>query len=120
MGKSDFARLKHMVEAAQTSLQFIKGKKRKELENNKMLCFAVIRALEIVGEAASQVTKSFQSKHPNIQWRAIVGMRNRLIHAYFNIDYEIVWQAVKFEVPKLIKDIQAIINEIEIENSDLE
>lgn len=56
-----------MLEAAQTSIQFIKGRKRKELESDRMLCFAVIRALEIVGEAASQVSTSFQSKYPNIE-----------------------------------------------------
>lgn len=111
MVKNDFVRLRHMLEAAQTSLQFIKGKKRKEIENDRMLCFAVIRALEIVGEAASQITKLFQSKHPEIQWRAIVGMRNRLIHAYFNIDYDIVWQAVKHEIPKLIKAIEAVLDD---------
>lgn len=78
-----------------------------------MLCFALIRALEILGEAASQISKSFQAKHPKVQWRAIVGMRNRLIHAYFNVDYDIVWQAVKHEIPKLIKDIESILNDIE-------
>jgi len=113
MVKNDFTRLRHMLEAAEASIEFIKGKRRKELENNRMLCFAVIRALEIVGEAASQITKSFQSKHPEIQWRAIVGMRNRLIHAYFNIDYDIVWQAVRHEIPQLIKDLENILNNIE-------
>lgn len=115
MVKNDFARLSHMLEAAQTSMQFIKGRKRKELENDRMLCFALIRALEIVGEAASQVSKSFQVKHPGIEWRAIVGMRNRLIHAYFNIDYDVVWQAVKHEVPKLIKDLKVILNDFHSE-----
>lgn len=113
MVKNDFVRLKHMLEAAHTSLQFIKGKKRKELESDRMLCFAIIRALEIVGEAAAQITKAFQSKHPEIEWRAIVGMRNRLIHVYFNIDYDIVWQAVKHEIPKLAKQIEAILNSLE-------
>lgn len=113
MVKNDLARLKHMLEAAQMSLQFIKGKKRKELESDRMLCFAIIRALEIVGEAASQISKSFQTKHPDVEWRAIVGMRNRLIHVYFNIDYDIVWRAVKLEIPKLIKQIESILNDLD-------
>lgn len=111
MVKNDFERLNHMLDAAQYSLEFIKGKTRKELETNQMLSFAIVRALEIVGEAASQVSKSYQSKHPQIEWRAIIGMRNRLIHAYFNIDYDIVWQAAKKEIPTLIKQIKALMKE---------
>ncbi len=111
MEKNDFVRLKHMLEAAQASLEFGKNKERKELERDRMLCFAVIRALEIVGEAAANISKSFQLKYPKIQWRAIVGMRNRLIHAYFDIDYDIVWQALSEEIPKLILQLEKILND---------
>ena len=75
-----------MLEAANVCLEFVKNKKLGDFENDKMLSFAVVRALEIFGEAASRVSKSFQEKYPTIQWRAIIGMRNRLIHAYFDID----------------------------------
>lgn len=86
MEKSDSVRLKHMLEAARTSLRFGAGKVRGDFERDQMLSFAVIRALEIFGEAASRVSNQFQKKHPHIPWRAIVGMRNRLIHVYFDID----------------------------------
>lgn len=104
-----------MLEAAQVCLEFADKKKRKDFENDKMLSFAVIRALEIFGEAAANVSKSFQQKHPKIQWRAIIGMRNRLIHAYFNIDYDIVWQALKIEIPKIIPQIEELVNNLEKE-----
>ncbi len=113
MAKNDSVRLKHMLEAAYLCLEFVNNKKRVDLENDKMLCFAVVRALEIFGEAASHVSKSFQEKHPTIQWRAITGMRNRLIHAYFDIDYDIVWQALKHEVPKLIPDLELLLKRID-------
>ena|ERR1700722_205271 len=109
MAKNDSVRLKHMLEAAYICLEFVGNKNRVDFENDKMLCFAVIRALEIFGEAASHISKSFQSKHPMIQWRAITGMRNRLIHAYFDIDYDIVWQALTYEIPKLIPELELIL-----------
>jgi uncharacterized protein with HEPN domain len=67
MEKNDSVRLKHMLEAAYICLEFVGDKRRLDFENDKMLCFAVIRALEIFGEAASHISKSFQSKHPTIE-----------------------------------------------------
>ncbi|MFI5342739.1 MAG: DUF86 domain-containing protein [Chlamydiales bacterium] len=104
-----------MLEAAHVCLEFVDKKKRKDFENDKMLGFATIRALEIFGEAAANISKSFQQKHPQIEWRAIIGMRNRLIHAYFNIDYDIVWQALKSEIPKIIPELEKLINNLEKE-----
>lgn len=114
MAKNDFARLKHMLEAANICLEFSRGKKRKDFENDKMLCFAIVRALEIFGEAAANITKSLQEKHPKIKWRDIIGMRNRLIHAYFDIDYDIVWSALTDEIPKIIPQLTKLIKELEV------
>jgi len=74
-----------------------------------MLLFAVVRAVEIVGEAASKVTEETREKHPHIPWRAIVGMRNRLIHAYFEIDMDMVWVAATQEIPVLLSQLLEII-----------
>lgn len=109
MAKKDSTRLKHMLEAAETCLQFVNNKKRNDLEKDQILSFAVIRALEIFGEAAANISKQFQSKHPKIQWRAIIGMRNRLIHAYFDIDYDIVWEALQHEIPQIIPEIKKLL-----------
>ena len=67
-----------------------------------MLLFALVRAVEIVGEAASRITMETQAATPTIPWAAIIGMRNRLIHAYFDIDRDILWKTVTEEVPALI------------------
>ena len=109
MVKNDLVRLKHMLEAAYICLEFAHNRKRVDFENDKMLSFAIIRALEIFGEAASNISKPFQMKHPTIQWRAITGMRNRLIHAYFDIDYDIVWQALTNEIPKIIPQLELLL-----------
>lgn len=110
MAKNDSVRLKHMLEAAYICIEFVSNKSRIDLENDKMLSFAVVRALEIFGKAASHVSKSFQEQHPTIQWRGITGMRNRLIHAYFDIDYDIVWQALTREIPKLIPELERLLS----------
>lgn len=109
MEKSDFVRLKHMLEAARTCLDFGVGKERIDFDTNQMLSFAVIRALEVFGEAASQVSNEFQKAHPHIPWRAIVGMRNRLIHAYFDIDYDVIWEAISSEIPRIIPELENLI-----------
>ena len=114
MDKSDFIRLKHMLEAAKTCLQFGAKKTRIDYQKDQMLSFAIIRGLEIFGEAASRISNDFQKAHPHIPWRAIVGMRNRLIHAYFDIDYDVVWEAVAHEIPKIIPDLEKIISREEI------
>lgn len=90
MEMNDSIRLKHMLEAARICLQFSNGRLRIDFEKDQMVSFAAIRALEIFGEAASRISNKFQKAHTHIPWRAIIAMHNRLIHAYFDIDYDIV------------------------------
>ncbi len=66
---------------------------------------AVIRNLEILGEAANKIPKEIQERYPNIPWHQIIGMRNRLIHAYFVVDYEIVWKIITSELPGLLEKL---------------
>jgi uncharacterized protein with HEPN domain len=110
MEKSDFVRLKHMLEAAYACIRFCSGKVQIDFETDQMLSFAVIRALEVFGEAASRVSNEFQKAHPHIPWRAIIGMRNRLIHAYFDIDYDVVWEAISHEIPQIIPELERLIS----------
>lgn len=72
-----------------------------------MLLFATVRALELIGEAAGNVSDNTRSAAPQIPWRAMVGMRNRLIHGYFDIDTEVVWRTVKSELPELASAIES-------------
>ena len=102
MEKTDFVRLKHMLEAARTCLQFSEGRARVDFETDQMLLFAV-------GEAASKISNESQKKYTHIPWRAIIGMRNRLIHAYFEIDHDIVWEAISSEIPKIIPELEKLL-----------
>lgn len=73
-----------------------------------MLRFALVRAIEIFGEAASKVSADTQRAHSSIPWKPIVGMRNRLVHAYFDIDTDILWVAAVEEIPALLPRLQAL------------
>lgn len=108
MRAEDSIRLRHMIEAAESAVQFIAGRQRTDLEEDRMLLFALIRAIEIVGEAASKISEDTRATHTGIPWRAIIGMRNRLIHAYFEINTAIVWQTVTQEIPALLRQLRAL------------
>lgn len=90
-----------MLEAAENTQRFISAKSRADLDTDPMLLFALVRAIEIVGEAASRVSAEQRTASPTVPWTAIVAMRNRLIHAYFDIDRDIVWRTVTEEIPSL-------------------
>lgn len=101
----------HMIESAQCVQEFLAGKTYDDLQKNKQLSFAVVRALEIVGEAASQIAQELRDKYPQIPWRNIISMRNKLIHAYFDINYRIIWSAAKEDIPQLLQHLKDIKDE---------
>lgn len=90
-----------MLEAAENAQRFIYGKSRADLDTDPMLLFALVRAIEILGEAASKVSSEQRAASASVPWIAIVAMRNRLIHAYFDIDRDIAWKTATEEIPSL-------------------
>ena len=109
MPKDDAVRLRHMLDAAQEAVSFIQGKQRSDLYSDRKLALSLVRLIEIIGEAATQITKEFQQAHPNVPWPLIVGMRNRLIHAYFDIDLDRVWDTITDDLPPLIHQLENIV-----------
>jgi len=101
MRPDDRVRLQHMVEAAESIATFVAGRTRSDLDTDRMLLFAVVRAIEIIGEAASQISDETRSRAEDVPWRAMVGMRNRIVHAYFDIDADIVWKTAVEEGARL-------------------
>jgi uncharacterized protein with HEPN domain len=104
----DRVRLRHMVEAGESAVQFVAGRQRADLDEDRMLLFALVRAIEVLGEAASRISEETRATHAGIPWQAIIGMRNRLIHAYFEINTEIVWQTVTQEIPALLPQLRTL------------
>ncbi len=106
--KDDLVYVDDIIEAVRKIKRFCKGTKEKDFAANEMLRDAVVRNLEIIGEAASRVSVSFRNRHKEIEWRRIIGMRNRIIHAYDVVDYGIVWNVVKADLPELEKKLLKI------------
>jgi len=109
MRKDDRIRLQHMLDAANEALTFIQGKVRAELDSDRMLVLSLIRELEIIGEAASKVSAVTRSQNTSIPRQDITGMRNRLIHAYFDVDLDTVWSTVSRDLPTLKAQIEKIL-----------
>jgi uncharacterized protein with HEPN domain len=105
----DLIRVHHMLAAAKQAMEFAAGKTRMDLEKDRLHMLAIIKSIEIIGEAASKVTETFKAENSNIPWNDIINMRNRLIHAYFDVNLDIVWQTVKTDLPDLIKALEEII-----------
>jgi uncharacterized protein with HEPN domain len=91
-----------MLDAAQEALAFAHGRQREELEQDRQLTLALVKAIEIIGEAASQVSFDARQQSPAIPWPNIIAMRNRLVHAYFDIDLDRVWDTLIDDLPPLI------------------
>lgn len=102
-------RLLHMLDAAREAVSFAENKTRSDLDRDRMLQLALVRCLEIIGEAASRITPERRNELPQIEWRPIIGMRNRIVHAYFDIRLDIVWRTVKEDLPILIPELENII-----------
>jgi len=109
MRDDDRVRILHMIDAVESVEQFAAGRKRGDLHTDRMLLFAIVRAIEVMGEAASKVTNETQAASPGIPWASIVGMRNRLVHGYFDIDSDVVWKTVTEEIPGLHRSLKMLL-----------
>jgi uncharacterized protein with HEPN domain len=101
MPSPDAVRLRHMREAAATALEMAAGHDRADLSTNTVLAMALTRCLEILGEAAGKISPDVCAKFPAIPFPKIISMRNRLIHAYFDVNLDIVWTTVSDDLPAL-------------------
>ncbi|MBN2305190.1 MAG: DUF86 domain-containing protein [Anaerolineae bacterium] len=118
MNKDDRVRLQHMLDAAQEAIEFLRGETRDVLDTDRKLVLALVKDIEIVGEAASRISKDCQQENSQIPWPQIVSMRNRLIHAYFDIDLETVWKTVQEDLPPLITELEGILADEDDNNTN--
>lgn len=96
-----------MFDGASDAVRFASGRTRADLDRDAMLAFAITRALQIVGEASIKVSDETRNLLPQVQWSAIAGMRNRLVHAYFDVNLDIVWDTLELDLPPLIVALAA-------------
>jgi uncharacterized protein with HEPN domain len=102
----DRVRLRHMLDYAREAVALTQGRSREDLDQDRLLQLGLVRFIEIVGEAATRVTQETRSQYPHIPWPQITGMRNRLIHGYDSVDYDILWQTIKKDLPDLIAGLE--------------
>lgn len=109
----DLTRLKHVRDSAKEALDFVNNRSREDLDHDRMLSLALVRLIEIMGEAANNVSETCQAKYFKIPWRPIIGMRNRIIHAYFDVDLDIVWQVITQDLGLLLIEVEKAIKDLE-------
>ena len=111
MTEDDTIRVRHMLEAARVALAFAQGRTRRDLDTDRMFTLALMKSIEIIGEAATKVSRPVQAQHPDIPWADIVAMRNRLIHVYFSINHDVLWQTVSGDLPRLVQQLERAVAE---------
>lgn len=109
MPPEDRVRIGDMVQSAETACGFISGRSRADLDTDQMLVFALVRAIEIVGEAASKVSFATRRAAVDIPWDLIIAMRNRLIHGYSSINHDLVWKTATEEIPELLPKLRYLL-----------
>ncbi len=112
MDRKDLNRLEHMLDAAQAISVYIKKKSESDLQNDRLLLGGIIRELLLIGEAANAVSSQTKSNIPSIPWRQVIGMRNQLIHGYFEISHRIIWTTVTEDIPQLITFLEKAIRSV--------
>ena len=109
MRKDDSVRTQHMLDAAREAVSFVRNKRRSSLNKDRKLALALVKSIEIMGEAAAKVTPGTREELPQIPWSNIIGMRNRLIHAYYDINLDILWKTVTEDLPPLIAELAKVV-----------
>ncbi|MBF0343481.1 MAG: DUF86 domain-containing protein [Nitrospirae bacterium] len=113
MSKDNGVYLRHILDAITQIKAYVRGIDYETFKFNRMVQDAVIRQFEIVGEASKNITLEFKISYPDIAWKDLVGMRNKLIHHYFGVDIDVIWKSVKQDIPFLESKIKEILSSYE-------
>jgi uncharacterized protein with HEPN domain len=103
--------LQHMLDHSREAVDLAAGRRREALDQDRQLSLALMRLLEIVGEAASRIPPETRRQWPDLPWRDVVDMRNRLVHAYDDINFDILWAIVEDDLPPLIRQLEQILGQ---------
>ena len=106
--RDDATRLRHMLDHAAEALAMAEGRTRTDLDADRQFSLAIVRLMEIVGEAAARVSAPTRAAHPGIAWPQIIAFRNRLIHGYDEVDFDILWRILCDDLPPLIDRLRGV------------
>ena len=102
----DGTRMRHMLAHAKEAVEMAQGRSRADLETDRQFNLAVVRLMEVAGEAAARVSPEARKRLPAIPWPEVVSLRNRLIHGYDEVDLDILWDIIRYDLPPLIDELQ--------------
>jgi uncharacterized protein with HEPN domain len=101
-----------MIDTASKAIGFVEGLSREDFDNNELLRLSLTHLLQIIGEAARRVSPDFRSVYPTVPWKAVVGMRSKVVHDYLDVDEDVVWDTVKNDLPFLIVELEKIMSNL--------
>ncbi|MBU2498290.1 MAG: DUF86 domain-containing protein [Proteobacteria bacterium] len=106
-----------MLDHATEAMQMARDRAREDLDTDRRLNLSLVRLLEVVGEAATRVSEATRRAHPQIAWAEIAGLRNRLVHGYDDVDFDILWDIIQLDLPPLVATLTAILRQRESEQN---
>ena len=106
--EEDAVYLGHMLDMTRRAIDALKGKKRGDYDSDDILRMGLAHFVQVIGEAARKVSSGFQSDHPEIPWRQIVGMRHRIVHDYMPLDEDVLWKVVSEDLPALLPHLETV------------
>ena len=107
--KNDKAFVEHILDSINAIEEFSKDITKNQLRANRLRQSAIVREIEIIGEAAKNISAGLKNKHAEVEWKNIIGTRDKMIHHYFGVDLNIVWDIVRNDIPRLKKQIKNIL-----------
>src|SRR3989344_3857136 len=110
MIKDSLVFIEHMLESIKLIQAFSRHLTKEKLAKNELRQSAILRELEVIGEAVKNLPEEFINKYPNMEWKKIAGLRDKLIHHYFGIDFDIIWEVIEEDLPPLKKNLEDILN----------
>ena len=111
MPADDLLYVRHICDAATQLAEYVGGHRREDLGRDPLLRDGLIRQVEVVGEAAPHLSQEFRRRHPEAPWPDIVGMRHRLIHGYFNVNLDLLWETAVRDAPELFRILSPLLTE---------
>ena len=109
LSEKDAVRLGHMLDYSREAVELVAARSRGDLDSDRLLELALVRLIEVAGEAAARVSPATQARHPQIPWALIIGMRNRLVHGYDTVDHQALWDTLTDDLPALIGELESIV-----------
>ena len=109
MKKDDSVYLRHIIDALLQIERYTDGVTHEEFLSNSLLQDGVIRQLEVMGEAARNLSEDLRNEYPKIPWRQMISLRNRMIHAYFNVNLQIIWEIIQGDIPNLKQETKHVL-----------